>query len=105
LAIVDNAETSVTETTSVKEALVAELTWSKLYTKAMYKVLSTISTSIRKSKPAVARPEVKRSADKLHDQLHNANQTVGELSDLLALSPGQAKDDEARKIVSVRERL
>jgi hypothetical protein len=71
----------------------------------MYKVLSTISTAVRKNKRVVDRPEVKKSADKLHDQLHSANQTVGELSDLLALSPGQSKDGESRKVVSVRETL
>jgi hypothetical protein len=59
----------------------AELTWAKLYTKAMHKDLSVISTAVSKSQPTTAGPEMKKSAEKLHDQLQSANRTVGELSD------------------------
>ena len=60
MAIDDDAETTVAETQSVKPALIAELTWAKLYTKAMHKDLSTISTAISKSEPTTAGPEMKK---------------------------------------------
>jgi hypothetical protein len=81
VAIEDDAETTSEETQAVKPALIAELTWAKLYTKAMHKDLSAISTAISKSEPTAAGPEMKKSAEKLHDQLQNANRTVGELSE------------------------
>jgi hypothetical protein len=81
VAIDDDAGTTSEETQAVKPALIAELTWAKLYTKAMHKDLSAISTAIRKSEPTAAGPEMKKSAEKLHDQLQNANRTVGQLSD------------------------
>jgi hypothetical protein len=77
----DDAETTVAELHGVKPALMAELTWAKLYTKAMHKELAVISTSISKSRTTSARPEMKKSAERLHDQLESANRTVGELSD------------------------
>jgi len=41
VAIDDYAGTTVAETQPVKPALIAELTWAKLYTKAMHKYLLT----------------------------------------------------------------
>jgi hypothetical protein len=81
VAVDDDAGVTSEETQAVKPALIAELTWAKLYTKAMHKDLSAISTAIRKSEPTAAGPEMKKSAEKLHDQLQNANRTVGQLSD------------------------
>ena len=75
----NDAETTVAETQLVKPALIAELTWAKLYTKAMHKDLGAISTAISKSEPTTAGPEMKKSAEKLRDQLQSANRTVGEL--------------------------
>ena len=60
----------------------AELTWAKLYTKAMHKDLGAISTAISKSQRLLSTgPEMKKSAEKLHYQLQSANRTAGELSD------------------------
>ena len=81
MAIDDDAGTTLEETQAVKPALMAELTWAKLYTKAMHKDLGAISTAISKSEPTTAGPEMKKSAERLHDQLESANRTVGELSD------------------------
>jgi hypothetical protein len=92
VAIYDDAETNVAET---QRMLVAELTWAKLYTKAMHKVLGAISTTIRKGKPTTARPEMKESAEKLHDQLQSANRTVAELS-------GHAQGERAPSCGAVR---
>jgi len=47
----------------------------------MHKDLGAISTAVRKSRPTAAEPEMKKSAEKLRDQLKSANRTVGELSD------------------------
>jgi len=68
----DDAGTSAPEDHSVKPALMAELTWAKLYTKAMHKDLGEISTAISKSQPTTAGPEMKKSAEKLRDQLQSA---------------------------------
>ena len=90
MAINDDAAVPVAET--VKPALVAELTWAKLYTKAMHKELGVISTAIGKSPPTTAGAKMKKSAEKLHDQLRCANLTVGELSDHAGtrpISPGK----------------
>jgi hypothetical protein len=87
VAIDDDAGTPVAETQPVKPALMAELTWAKLYTKAMHKDLGVISTAISKSEPSTAGPEMKKSAEKLHDQLQGANRTVGELSDHAGIRP------------------
>jgi hypothetical protein len=46
MAIGDDAGTTGAETQPVKPALVAELTWAKLYTRAMHKDLGAISTAI-----------------------------------------------------------
>ena len=67
MAIDDDAGTNLEETQAVKPALMAELTWAKLYTKSMHKDLSAISTAIRKSEPTTGGPEMKQSAEKLHD--------------------------------------
>jgi hypothetical protein len=83
----DDAVIGVVATQSVKPALMAELTWAKLYTKAMHKELGAISAAISKSKPTIAGPEMKKSAEKLHDQLKVANRTVGELSDHAGTRP------------------
>jgi hypothetical protein len=87
VAIDDDAGTTVAETQAVKPALMAELTWAKLYTKAMHKDLGVISTAISKSQPSTAGPEMKKSAEKLHDQLQSANRTVDELSDHAGIRP------------------
>jgi hypothetical protein len=91
VAIDDDGETTVTDAQPVKPALMAELTWAKLYTKVMHKDLVAISTAIRKSQPTTAGPEMKESAEKLHDQLQSANRTVGELSDHVGIRPVPAK--------------
>jgi hypothetical protein len=87
VAIDDHAETTMAETPSVKPALMAELTWAKLYTKAMHKDLGAISTAIRKSELTSAGPEMKKSAEKLHNQLQSANRTVGELGGHAGIRP------------------
>jgi hypothetical protein len=79
--VIDDARTTVAETQPVEPFVMAELAWVKLYTKVMHKDLGAISTAIRKSRPTTAGPEMKKSAEKLRDQLKNANRTVGELSD------------------------
>jgi hypothetical protein len=91
VAIDDDAGTTVAETLPVKLALMAELTWAKLYTKAMHKDLSVISTAVSKSQPTTTGPEMKKSAEKLHDQLQSANRTVGEFSDHAGIRPVPVK--------------
>jgi hypothetical protein len=93
VAIDDDAGTTVaeTETQPVKPALMAELTWAKLYTRAMHRDLGEISTAISKSQPTTAGPEMKKSAEKLHDQLQSANRTVGELSGHAGIRPVPVK--------------
>ena len=81
MAIDDDGGTTVVETQLAKRVLMAELAWAKLYTKDMHKELGAISTTIRKSERTAAALEMKKSAEKLHDQLQSANRTVGELSD------------------------
>jgi hypothetical protein len=81
VAIDDDARTTLGETQSVEPSVMAELAWAKLYTKVMHKDLGAISTAIRKRRSTTAGPEMKKSAEKLHDQLQNANRTVGQLSD------------------------
>jgi hypothetical protein len=85
-----DAKTTVAGTEPIKSALVAELTWAKLYTKAMHKDLVAISTAIGKTQPSTA-GEMKKGAEKLHDQLQDANRTVGELSDHAGIRPGPVK--------------
>jgi hypothetical protein len=87
VAIDDDAGTTLEETQAVKPALMAELTWAKLYTKVMHKDLSAISTAISKNEPTTAGPEMKKSAEKLHDQLQSANRTVGELGGHAGIRP------------------
>jgi len=84
---IDDDGTTVKDSSSVGPALVAELTWAKLYTKAMHKDLVAISTAIAKSQPPTAGPEMKKSAEQLHDQLKDANRTVDELSDQAGIRP------------------
>jgi len=91
MAIDDDAGTTVAKLELIKPALIAELTWAKLYTKAMHKDLGAISTAISKSQPIIAGPEMKRNAEKLHDQLQSANRTVGELSDHAGIRPAPVK--------------
>ena len=83
----------MTETQPVKPALMAGLTWAKLYTKAMHKDLGEITMVISKSQPTTTGPEMKKSAEKLHDQLQTANRTVGELSDHAGIRPVPVKSD------------
>ena len=87
MAIDDDAGTNLEETQAVKPALMAELTWAKLYTKAMHTDLGEISTAIRKSQPTTDGPEMKKSAETLHDQLQSANRTVGELGGHAGIRP------------------
>jgi len=91
VAIDDDAGTTVAETQPIKPALMAELTWAKLYTKAMNKDLGVISTAVSKSQPTTTGPEMKKSAEKLHDQLQSANRTVGELRDHAGTRPVPVK--------------
>jgi hypothetical protein len=91
VAIDDDAETTVAETQPVKPALMLALAWAKLYTKVMHKDLGAISTAISKSQPTTAGPEMKKSAEKLHDQLQSANRTVGELSYHAGIRPVPVK--------------
>jgi hypothetical protein len=91
VAIDDDAGTIVAEAQPVKPALIAELTWAKLYTKAMHKDLGVITTVIGKSQPTTTGPEMKKGAEKLHDQLQNANRTVGELRDHAGTRPVPVK--------------
>jgi hypothetical protein len=91
VAIDDDAGTTVAEAEPVKVVLMAELTWAKLYTKAMHKDLGAISTAVGKSQSTAAGPEMTKSAEKLHDQLQSANRTVGELSDHAGIRPGPIK--------------
>jgi len=89
----DDAGTIVAETQPVKPALMAELTWAKLYTKAMHKDLGVITTVINKSQLTTTGPEMKKGAEKLHDQLQNANRTVGELRDHAGIRPVPVKSE------------
>ena len=88
-----DARTIVAETQPVKPALMAELTWAKLYTKAMHKDLGVITTAISKAQLTTTGPEMKKGAEKLHDQLQNANRTVGELRDHAGIRPVPVKSE------------
>jgi hypothetical protein len=89
----DDAGTTMAETQPVKPALMAELTWARLYTKVMHKDLGVISKAISKSQSTTDGPEMKKSAEKLHDQLQSANRTVSELSDHAGVRPVPVKGD------------
>lgn len=78
MTIDNEVETTVAD---AQRVLMAELTWARLYTKAMHTTLGSISAAIRKSRPMSARSEMKKGTEKLHDQLQDANRTVAELSD------------------------
>jgi len=80
VAIDDDAGSVAEEIPLVNAALIIELTWAKLYTRAMHKDLGAIRTKVGKTEPIPAEPEMKKSAEKLHDQLQSANRIVGELS-------------------------
>jgi hypothetical protein len=95
VAIDDDGGTTVVDIQPVKRVLMAELAWAKLYTKHMHKKLGEISTTIRKSQATTAGLEMKKSAEKLHDQLQSANRTVGELSDHARIRPLQSNGDQA----------
>jgi hypothetical protein len=86
VAIEDDG-TTAKDFPSIKPALVAELTWAKLYTKAMHKDLVAISTAIARNQPTTSGPEMKKSAEQLRDQLKDANRTVDELSDQAGIRP------------------
>ena len=91
MVIEDDEGTAAEKTPSVKPALIAELTWAKLYTKAMHKDLVAISTAIAKNQPTTSGPEMKKSAEQLHDQLQDANRTVDELSDQAGIRSAPVK--------------
>ena len=91
MTIDDDTGTPDAETQPVKPALMAELTWAKLYTKAIQKDLVAISTAVTKNQTATAEPEMKETAEKLHDELQTANRTVGELSDHAGIRPVAVK--------------
>jgi hypothetical protein len=91
VAIDDDAGTTVADTQPAKLALMVELAWAKLYAKIMHKDLGAISTAIRKSQPTTAGPEMKKSAETLHDQLQTANRTVGKLRDHAGIRPVPVK--------------
>jgi hypothetical protein len=84
MTIHNDPKTTVTES---RRVLIAELTWARLYTKAMHKVLGSIAATIRGNRPISDRPEMKKGAEKLHDQLQSANRTVAELSDRAGVPP------------------
>jgi hypothetical protein len=81
LAIVDKAGTTVAEIQLANLALVAELTWAKLFTQSMHKDLGAISTALGKSNQSTDNPKMKKSAERLRELLQIASRTVGELSD------------------------
>jgi hypothetical protein len=86
--IIDNDDgTAAEQLTSLKPALIAELTWAKLYTKAMQKDLVAIATAIGKNQPTTSGPAMKKNAEHLHDQLQDANRTVAELSGQAGIRP------------------
>jgi hypothetical protein len=92
--VADREETAAVNGRSMKPAVIAELTWAKLYTKAMHRDIGEISAAIRKTQPAAVGPTTKKSAEKLHDQLESANRTVGELSEdaCVRSRPGKSGD-------------
>jgi hypothetical protein len=94
VAIDDDARTTLGETQSVEPSVMAELAWAKLYTKVMHKDLGAISTAIRKRRSTTTGPEMKKSTEKLRDQLKSANRTVGELSDHAGIRPAPVKSDQ-----------
>jgi hypothetical protein len=47
----------------------------------MHKDLGYISTAVSKRQPPASGSEMKKSAEKSHDQLQSADRTVGELAD------------------------
>jgi hypothetical protein len=57
----------------------------------MQKDLVAISTAVSKGKTITTEPEMKETAEKLHDELQTANSTVGELSDHAGIRPGPIK--------------
>ena len=82
----------------IKPALVAELTWAKLYTKAMHKGFSgVISAAISKSHPITAGTEMKKSAEKLHDQLQTANRTGRRTQRACGVRPRPIKNHQTVK--------
>ena len=89
----DDAGSIVLETQSLKPAVIRELAWASLYTKVMHKDIVAISTAIKRSRPTAAGPEIKKSAEKLRNQLKSANRTVTELSDHVGLRPAPSKAD------------
>jgi hypothetical protein len=80
VAIRNDAKETSAANQLIKTALIAELTWAKLYTKTMHRDLGDISTAVSKRQSPASGSEMKKSAEKLHDQLQSANRTVGELA-------------------------
>src|SRR5271154_4915075 len=56
-----------------------------------YRPLVAISTAVRKGQTASAEPEMKETAEKLHDDLQTATSTVDELSDHAGIRPVPVK--------------
>ena len=59
----------------------------------MHKDLGVITTVISKAQLTTTGPEMKKGAEKLHDQLQNANRTVGELRDHAGIRPVPVKSE------------
>jgi uncharacterized protein (TIGR02284 family) len=92
VATTKDAGTNEAETQPLIPAIKSELTWAKLYTKTMHKDLVAISTAMGKGQLTSSGPEMKKSAEHLHDQLQSANRTVGELSDHAGIRPLPVKN-------------
>lgn len=88
---IDDVGTTAAEIQLVKPALMAELTWAELYTKAMHKDLGAISTAIGKNQQTTADPKMKKSVERLRDLLQIANRTLGKLSDQAGIRAGSVK--------------
>jgi hypothetical protein len=88
---IDDVGTTVAEIQLVKPALIAELTWAELYTKAMQKDLGAISTAIGKNHQTTADPRMRKSVERLRDLLQIANRTVGKLSDQAGIGAASVK--------------
>jgi len=93
VATQNGARNSIPETQPIKSALIAELTWAQLYTKAMQKDLVAISTAVTKNQTTTTEPEMKETAEKLHDELQTANRTVGDLGSHAGIRPVSVKGD------------
>jgi hypothetical protein len=87
---ISNAETTVAET---RRVLMAELTWARLYTRAMHNILRAVSRVTTKNSRTSNQLEMRKDAEILHDQLEIANRTVTALSDHAGILGSHLKDD------------